>query len=105
MTGKLCSPCRRRQSLLSAMLAKGMPDVIRQIHISWDGFFLTLVILIALLFVRRLLPPDRRRRGRVALVFLALSLVLRLASGGMHAMELKDAATVIAFLAVLFEAF
>ena len=82
-----------------------MPDIIKHVHVSWDGFFLTLGILIALLFVRRLLPPDRRQRGRVALVFLALSLILRLGSGGLHEMSEKDAAAVVIFLAVLLEAF
>jgi small-conductance mechanosensitive channel/CRP-like cAMP-binding protein len=82
-----------------------MPAVFRQLHMSWDGFFLTLGILVALLFVRRLLPPDRRRRGRVALVFLALSLILRLGSGGLHALDEKDAAQVMVVLALLLLAF
>lgn len=82
-----------------------MPDVFRHIHVSWDGFFLTLGILIALLFARRLLPPDRRRRGRVALVFLALSLVLRLGSGGLHALDARDAAQAMVVVALLLLAF
>src|SRR5215470_6799058 len=82
-----------------------MPEFLKHVHISWDGFFLTLGILIALLFARRLLPPDRRQRGRVALVFLALSLFLRLVSGGLSEVDAKDAATVFSFIAIFLEAF
>jgi small-conductance mechanosensitive channel/CRP-like cAMP-binding protein len=81
-----------------------MPDIIQRVHVSWDGFLLTLAILVVLLFVRRLLPPDRRQRGRIALAFLALSLVLRLVGGALHLVH-EGAATVLAFIAALLEAF
>jgi len=82
-----------------------MPEIIRHVHVSWNGFFLTLGILVALLFVRRLLPLDRRQRGRVALVFLALSLVLRLGGGALVEIDAKDAATAVTLIAIFLEAF
>jgi small-conductance mechanosensitive channel/CRP-like cAMP-binding protein len=82
-----------------------MPEIIRHVHVSWNGFFLTLGILVALLFVRRLLPLDRRQRGRIALVFLALSLLLRLGGGALIEAEAKDAATAVTLIAIFLEAF
>src|SRR5262252_1691096 len=82
-----------------------MPEILQHVHVSWDGFLLTLGILVALLFVRRLLPADRRGRGRAALAFLALSLVLRLAAGGLQSIDQDKAASVVVFLSVLLEAF
>src|SRR5262249_49526331 len=58
-----------------------------------------------LLFARRLLPPDRRRRGRVALALLALSLVARLVVGALLELGVKPAADVVSFVAVLLESF
>jgi small-conductance mechanosensitive channel/CRP-like cAMP-binding protein len=82
-----------------------MPELLKHVHISWDGFFFTLGILIALLFARRLLTVDRRKRGRTALVFLALSLVLRLGAGGLFGIDEPGAGNVLGFLAILLEAF
>src|SRR5262245_53151136 len=82
-----------------------MPQFLQHVHIGWGGFFTTLGILVALLFLRRLLTVDRRRRGRTALAFLALSLILRLGAGGLLSMEEPGAASVVSFLAILLEAF
>jgi small-conductance mechanosensitive channel/CRP-like cAMP-binding protein len=82
-----------------------MADILRQVHIGWGGFFTTLGILVALLFVRRLLTADRRRRGRVALAFLALSIMLRLGAGGLLALQEEGSASVVSFLAILLESF
>jgi small-conductance mechanosensitive channel/CRP-like cAMP-binding protein len=82
-----------------------VPQFLQHVHIGWGGFFTTLAILIALLFVRRLLPADRRRRGRTALAFLALSLLLRLVAGGLLSLEEPGAASVVSFLAILLESF
>jgi len=58
-------------------------EVISKVQVSWGEFIATLVILVGLLFLRRLLPPDRKKRGRSALVLLALSLLSRLFADGL----------------------
>ena len=79
-------------------------SVLKQFDVSWIGFFVTLGFLVGLLFLRRLLPPDQSRRGRWALLLLALSLILRLTAGGLQAVD-SGAASVVAFVAVMFMAF
>jgi small-conductance mechanosensitive channel/CRP-like cAMP-binding protein len=79
-------------------------SVLKQFDVSWTGFFVTLAFLVGLLFLRRLLPPDQSRRGRWALLLLALSLILRLTAGGLEAVD-PGAASVVAFVAVMFMAF
>src|SRR5262245_18257143 len=82
-----------------------VPQVIQQVQIGWGGFVITLAGFIGLLFLRRLLPPDRKKRGRVGLAMLALSLVLRLGAGGLRAMAEGGPGGVLAFLAILLMAF
>jgi small-conductance mechanosensitive channel/CRP-like cAMP-binding protein len=57
-------------------------SVLKQLEVSWTGFFITFGFLVGLLFLRRLLPRDQVKRGRWTLLLLALSLVLRLSAGG-----------------------
>lgn len=82
-----------------------MPELFKHVQISWDGFLVTLAIFLALLFVRLLLPAGRRRHGRIALILLGLSLVLRLVAGGLGQLERPGVANVIAFVAVFAGAF
>jgi len=47
------------------------------VDISWTAVALALATILASLFARRLLPPDRQDRGRLPIVFLLSSVVLR----------------------------
>jgi small-conductance mechanosensitive channel/CRP-like cAMP-binding protein len=81
-------------------------DALRKVgDYSWTGAVVTFVLLVAVLFLRRLLPPDRQKRGRVALVLLALSLLLRLAAVGLALLDKETAASVLGFVSTLFFAF
>jgi small-conductance mechanosensitive channel/CRP-like cAMP-binding protein len=82
-----------------------MPELLAHVHVSWGGFLATLAILVGLLFARRLLPVDRRQRGRVALACLALSLALRILAAGLMEAGLRDGAGVAELLALLLQAF
>ena len=75
-----------------------------RIQVGWVGFFVTLGVLIGLLFLRRLLPPDRRKAGRVTLILLTVSLLIRLSIGGL-AMSSPDAANIAGLLALLLMSF
>lgn len=80
-------------------------EVISKVQVSWGEFLLTLLILVGLLFLRRLLPPDRKKRGRAALVLLALSLILRLVADGLGYLEYATGMNILGFIAVLLMAF
>jgi small-conductance mechanosensitive channel/CRP-like cAMP-binding protein len=80
-------------------------QVISRVQVSWSGFVVTLIILVALLFLRRLLPPDRRKRGRSALALLALSLIARLAAGGAGLLGYDTGMSMLGFVAALLMAF
>jgi small-conductance mechanosensitive channel/CRP-like cAMP-binding protein len=75
------------------------------VHISWAGFGITFGSLIAVLFLRRLLSRERVKRGRPAVYFLALSLVIRLAAVGAHELDFETVESVLAFIAILFMGF
>ena len=49
------------------------------VELSITGLITTLVALTAILFLRRLLPADRHKRGRTSLFLLSLSLLFRIA--------------------------
>jgi small-conductance mechanosensitive channel/CRP-like cAMP-binding protein len=80
-------------------------DALANVQVSWTGALITFGLLVGLLFLRRLLPPDRRKRGRIALIFLALSLLVRLGGAGLDLVDKPTGASVLGFISILFLAF
>ena len=80
-------------------------EALRNVDYSWSGSLVAFALLVGVLFLRRLLPPDRQKRGRIALIFLVLSLLLRLSAIGLAMLEKDTAASVLGFISMLFFAF
>src|SRR5688572_15999723 len=79
--------------------------LLEKVEVSWTGALVTFGLLVGLLFLRRLLPPDRANRGRVALVFLALALLVRLAAGGAELFDRDSLTRALSFVSILLMAF
>lgn len=61
-----------------------MLDTLRHAQLSWDEAFVTLAALVAFLFLRRLVPPEQRKRGKAPILLLFLSFLLRLSTWPAH---------------------
>lgn len=78
---------------------------LRHIQPSFTGLVLAVLALVAVLFLRRLLPADQRHRGKAPLWFLVLSLFFRAAATGAAAAEATSLWGVFNLLDILFLAF
>src|SRR5262249_25582079 len=78
--------------------------VFKHLDVSWAGFFVSFGFLLALLFLRRLLPSEQTKRGRWALLLLILSIIFRIGADSTRAMDASTSGF-LGFGAVLFLAF
>jgi small-conductance mechanosensitive channel/CRP-like cAMP-binding protein len=79
--------------------------LLAHIQVSWGGFAVTFAALVAVIFLRLLLPKTEVKRGRASIWFLVLSLVLRLAAGAAIEAGSPSAVSFLSFLSILFMAF
>jgi small-conductance mechanosensitive channel/CRP-like cAMP-binding protein len=56
----------------------GLFDQYSQLHISWTAMAMAFVAAVGTLFLRRLLPEAGRARGKLPILFLIISIILRL---------------------------
>jgi small-conductance mechanosensitive channel/CRP-like cAMP-binding protein len=78
---------------------------LRHIQPSYAGLVLLVASLLVVLFLRRLLPASQRHRGKAPLLFLILSLILRLAATVAAVSDATSLWTVCHLLDMLFLAF
>ncbi len=67
----------------------------------WSGFIASFVTMVAVLFLRRLLPPGQRTKGRAPLYLLALSLLLRTGALATEAVGAKVPTSALTFIAIV----
>lgn len=77
----------------------------RNIHPSWTGLSVAIVAAVVCLFMRRLLPAGEHRRGRLPILFLLLSVLLRVLAMPIEAAGAATLLTILNLVAVLLLAF
>jgi small-conductance mechanosensitive channel/CRP-like cAMP-binding protein len=65
---------------------------------TWTGLFVLIGVFAATLWLRRLLPEDRRHRGRLSLLFLGVGPVLHLVASGLDLLGLRTVAATLHLL-------
>jgi len=72
------------------------------LELTWTGLFVMIGAFVAVLFLRRLLPPARRHRGRLSAMLLGAAPILHLVATGVGLLGAKAASAAIHLLNLLF---
>jgi small-conductance mechanosensitive channel/CRP-like cAMP-binding protein len=75
---------------------------LRGLGLTWSGLAATLIALVATLFLRRLLPPDRAHRGKATVVLLAVAPVLHFFATGVGLLGFPASSAVLHLCTLLF---